>query len=190
MNYTGIILAGGKSSRMGEDKGLLLLNGVPMVQHLIHLFEELKIPTIIIANNSEYKQFNLPIFNDIVEEKGPAGGILTGLTHSPTEKNIIVSCDSPFVTKELILFLIKSHQENQVTIPFYQNRIHPLIGIYEKSARRIIQSCIERKQLKIRFILEELNTRQIEIPEHIAQNGKSLTNINTKEELNQLKNED
>ena len=82
MQVTGIILAGGKSSRMGEDKGLLLLNNIPMIQYIINVFDTLKIPVMIIANNDNYKQFHLPVYTDIVKDKGPAGGILSALTFS------------------------------------------------------------------------------------------------------------
>ena len=190
MEVTGIILAGGKSSRMGEDKGLILLNGIPMVQYLINVFDDLKIPVIIISNNDNYNKFKRPVFQDIIKEKGPAGGILSALTFSKTEINIIVSCDSPFITAELINFLRNCHQNNQVTIPIYENRIHPLIGVYEKEVSTSFEQSIKDNQLRIRDILKKLNTKEVEIPQSIIKDGLCLANINTKQELNQHKNED
>ena len=101
MKYTAIILAGGKSSRMGSDKGLVLLNGKPMISYIIEILKKMQIPIIIISNNENYKQFGLPVFADIIKEKGPLGGIYTGLKNSKTESNIIVSCDVPFYQIEL-----------------------------------------------------------------------------------------
>jgi len=190
MKVTGIILAGGKSTRMGEDKGLILLNDIPMIEYLINVFSDLKIPVIIISNNEDYNQFNLPVYQDIEKEKGPAGGILSALTFSKTQKNIIVSCDTPFITVELINFLLDSHQNNQVTIPKYENRIHPLIGVYEKEVSKSFEESIRENQLRIRDILKKLDTKEVELPLSIIKNGHCLTNINTKQQLNQHKNED
>ena len=67
MKLSAIILAGGKSSRMGTDKGLVLFNGKPMVEYLIEIFRSLNIPTIIVANNSEYNQFDVPVFEDLIK---------------------------------------------------------------------------------------------------------------------------
>ncbi len=190
MKYTGIILAGGKSSRMGEDKGLLLFKNKPMIEYLINVLKQTDIPTIIIANNPEYEKFNLPVYSDIVKDKGPAGGIYTALSHSTSENNIILSCDTPFVSEELISFLIDSHSEHQITIPVYDEKIHPLIGIYNKSLLKIFKKAIGDKNLKMRNIIHSTNLNLIKVPDRIAENGKCFININNHNDLTCAKNED
>ena len=64
MQATGIILAGGKSSRMGEDKGLVLLNGKPMIQYVIEALKEVVSDIIIISNNASYNKFRVPVYSD------------------------------------------------------------------------------------------------------------------------------
>ena len=85
---TGVILAGGKSSRMGFDKGLAILNGKPMIQYVIDVFEKLGLDIIIISNSPGYETFGYPIYNDLIPEKGPVGGIYTCLLYtSPSPRD-------------------------------------------------------------------------------------------------------
>jgi len=82
---TGIILAGGKSSRMGMDKGFCALNGKPMVQYAIDILEQTCDSIIICSNNSDYELFDLPVIPDIIKDIGPMGGIYSGLKNSKTQ---------------------------------------------------------------------------------------------------------
>lgn len=75
MQVGAIILAGGKSSRMGVDKGLMLLNEKPMVQHVIDAVKLVADEIIIVANNKEYKQFGYTVISDEIENAGPLAGI-------------------------------------------------------------------------------------------------------------------
>lgn len=187
MNVTGIILAGGKSLRMGEDKGLVFFRGKLMIEHVINVLEELSVPIIIIANNDNYNQFGYPVYSDIFSDKGPAGGIHTGLTHAKTETNIIISCDSPLITSQIIEKLLKEHKDHQITLPQINGKTHPLIGIYEKSTLESFQSNIEKEELKLRVINSTLNTLELEFKEESIINTKDcFSNINTKTELKHL----
>ncbi len=183
---TGIILAGGKSSRMGEDKGLILLNGKPMIKHIIDRLEELGLSIMIVANNSDYEQFNYPVFNDLMKEKGPLGGIYTGLFHSKTEANLILSCDTPNVTVELLQMIIDQSRETMVTIPEFNNRLHPLIGVYHRKAIELIHENLVNNQLKLIKVCEDLNAKIVNVPTEL---GKEIyfSNINTQQELQNLR---
>ena len=131
MELTGIILAGGKSSRMGEDKGLMSFKGKAMIQHIIDAVKPLVSTIVIIANNKDYEQFGYPVYEDIIKGKGPLAGIYTGLTHSKAEKNMVLSCDVPFVNGEILKLLIEACKDVDVAIPEKNNRTHQLIGVYD-----------------------------------------------------------
>lgn len=187
MDITAIILAGGKSSRMGSDKGLLCLNGTPMISHIIYVLEEMKLPIIIISNNIEYNQFGYPVYEDIIKEKGPAGGILTGLSNSTTETNLVISCDSPFISAELLNFLLKNHDTNTITFPKHNDKIHPLIGVYSKNCYTTFEKSIEQNNLKIREIIKSLHPQIINLEESLIPNiSRNLSNINNPSELKKL----
>ena len=113
-NTTGYILAGGKSSRMGEDKGLKLFNGIPLIQNVINqlLFAVDKV--VIVSNNKDYEQFGLEVIEDALINKGPAGGIYTALQHSSTDLNFIVSCDMPYISSQAIHFMLENSSKNAI----------------------------------------------------------------------------
>ena len=85
------ILAGGKSSRMGRDKGLVPLKGRPMISYLIDTIVGLDLPVSIISNESGYESFGYPVFPDLVKDKGPLGGILSAFSNTETDHCLILS---------------------------------------------------------------------------------------------------
>ena len=100
------ILAGGKSSRMGDDKGLLLLHEKPVIQYMIDEIKKVTDDISIVTSNEKYKQFNLKIIEDTFKDKGPAAGIDAALLDAKEETIFITSCDMPFVDEKSILKLL------------------------------------------------------------------------------------
>ena len=187
MGVTGIILAGGKSSRMGSDKGLLEFNDKPMIQTIIDALSALDIPIFIVSNNDEYKQFGLPVIEDVVKDKGPVAGIYTGLLNSKTELNIILSCDIPLISTETLSFLLNNVKDFDVTIPKMNNTIHPLIGVYTKSSLKTFKNHLDKDQRKLIKVCNDLNTQIIDITKNATLGNERLfSNINTPEELEKL----
>ena len=157
MSKKGIILAGGKSSRMNQDKGLMLLDGKPMIQYVIDVLEGVVDEIIIISNNLKYEQFGYPVYSDLVKDKGPLAAIYTGLFYSQSETNIVLSCDVPYVNKELISFLLSEHREFQITIPKKDERTHQLIGVFSKFCEANFKISIEKDELKLIRAFKNLN---------------------------------
>jgi molybdopterin-guanine dinucleotide biosynthesis protein A len=188
MEITGVILAGGKSSRMGTDKGLVLLKGKPLIQYVIEALFMVVSKVIIISNNEEYNKFGLEVYPDLIKEKGPVGGIFTALTNSSTITNIFVSCDTPFVTEELLNLLIKNSLGFDVTIPSFNNRVHPLIGVYKKSALTIFKQSLDNNQLKLSLVNEELISNIVNVDDK-NMNELNFYNINTQIDLKTIEND-
>ena len=161
-NRTAIILAGGKSSRMKEDKGLMLLDGKPMIQYVIDVVSPFVDELIIVSNNSEYEQFGYPVCEDLIKDKGPLAGIYTGLYHSQSETNIVLSCDVPYVTPDLISYLIEEHKSHQITIPKKEERTHQLIGVFSKSCEASLFMSLEKGQLKLLDAFKNLNLNVVD----------------------------
>ena len=184
MQLSAIILAGGKSSRMGEDKGLLNLNGSAMITHVINTLKEITDDVFIVSNNNEYGKFGLPVYRDLITNKGPIAGIYTGLLNSASEVNIIVSCDSPFVSIDFLKNLMLRSITFDVTIPSYNDRIHPTIGIYNRSIIEILKQQIDSNELKLMLAIEKVKHQIIKfssIDKDI--DPKIFSNINTKQDL-------
>ena len=190
MHATGIILAGGKSSRMGEDKGLVLLNGKPMVQYIIEVLKEVVSDIIIISNNESYTKFGIPVYADIIKDKGPVGGIYTGLYHSKTELNFCISCDVPIISSDFILWLLKRSGKSYITLPMYQDKVHQMIGVYSKQVLSNFKESTEKGHLKLSQVNSDMACEIIDIEKEYANFDELIfSNINTKNELRSITNE-
>jgi molybdopterin-guanine dinucleotide biosynthesis protein A len=181
---TAFILCGGKSSRMKSEKGLVLFQEKPFIEHIIKAILPITKNIQLVTNTKEYDYLPYHKSADIVKDKGPLGGIYTALTNSETEFNLILSCDIPLISSELLAELIAKHnQEAQITVFATESRIHPLIGIYSKKLLPIIKQAIDKNELKMMDFLSKVPHQIIKIEES---ENFPLTNINSADELNDL----
>ena len=125
---TGVILAGGENSRMGTDKGLLPVDGENIVERIIAAMKSSVQEIIIITNGNNYDYLGYKVYNDLIKNCGPMGGIYTGLSFSKTDKNFVVSCDMPFVSKELVQFMVEGASNCQIAIPLHNGKVNILNG--------------------------------------------------------------
>ena len=184
MQATGIILAGGKSSRMGEDKGLVLLNGKPMIQYVIEALKEVVSNIIIISNNASYNKFGVPVYSDIIKNKGPVWGIYTGLYHSTTELNFCISCDVPMISSDFIFWLLNKSGNASITLPMYKDKIQQMIGVYSKQVLSNFKESTEKEHLKLSQVNKDMACEIIDIEKEYANFDELIfSNINTKNEL-------
>ncbi|MCC6689913.1 MAG: molybdenum cofactor guanylyltransferase [Bacteroidia bacterium] len=185
---TGIVLAGGLSTRMKSDKGLVELSGKKFIEHILDVLRAVPVDEIIIvANNPNYDRFGYPVYKDIVPGCGPVGGIYTGLTFSDSPTNIILSCDIPFVTAELLHHLIAESKENSITIPIHNKNSEPLCGIYKKECVSVFADAVYKGHYKLQEIVTLLNTKQIDVTLQPYYTNLVLANINSPEELQNYK---
>jgi len=187
---TGIILAGGKSTRMGKDKGLLQLNGQTFIEHIYETLKPICKKVIIISNQKEHKQFQIPLFEDIHKNKGPLGGIYTGLYHSGTNRNFIVGCDMPFLSIALLKYISKHIDSFHDTIvPVFDGATQPLCAIYSKKNLKQLENMINNDELKMKEAIGNLNTKYISIDENTSFYRPDLfRNMNTPHDLESIKN--
>jgi molybdopterin-guanine dinucleotide biosynthesis protein A len=144
-----VILAGGKSSRMGEEKGLVLFQQKPLVSYVINLLLGLQIQPRLIANHPGYQQFNIRIDTDIIPDKGPMGGLYTALETTRQQHVLLLSCDTPFLQPALIKRLLSGLRDGRICIPECQGRLHPLCAIYPKSLKDKVVTCITENRLRM-----------------------------------------
>ncbi len=180
-----IILAGGRSSRMGTDKGLMHFQERPLISHVIDVLRSLEIENIlIITQHGAYEQFGYPCFPDLIQDKGPLGGIYAGLIHSAATKNLVLACDMPFLTKELLSALIYNMGIEDALITQHQGKAEPLCSIYASTCIPHFKNKLERDQLKITDALEGLNIRTVNFDDQSWFSGNEFSNLNTPDELN------
>ncbi len=178
------ILCGGKSSRMQSEKGLVLYQNKPFIEHIIAAVLPISATIQLITNTNDYNYLEYPKIKDIVLDKGPIGGIYSALIHSETELNLILSCDIPLISTEILLELIQKHDNNTAISVFSDaNKTHPLIGIYSKEIIPILKNVIDDNDLKMMHLLSKVR-HQILYIEGIK--SDFLKNINSLAELKEL----
>ncbi len=186
-DITGIILAGGKSSRMGSDKGFLSLNGIPFISLIIKTVKPFVDDIIIVSNNPDYDIFNLKRVEDILKDAGPLAGLYSGLYHSETEKNLVLSCDVPLINGAILKKLIEGiDPEKDVVQLQSQGKTMPLIAIYKKHCMPRCLDLLQEGERRLREAVMQLETKTIELDPDLEQ---YVRNINTKSQLTALRNE-
>ncbi len=184
MNISVFILCGGKSSRMQSEKGLVLFQEKPFIEHIIKAILPITEQIKLITASKEYDYLPYEKIPDIISDKGPLGGIYTALSHSETEFNLILSCDIPLISTELLTELISKHTEEAgITVFASESKTHPLIGIYSKKIVPIIKNAIDSDELKMMDLLAKVPHQILNIEES---ENFHLTNINSADELNDL----
>ncbi len=181
LKITGIILAGGKSSRMGTDKGVVEINKKKIIQYVIDVLKEVSDEILIIANNDNYNELGFKVYPDKVKECGPLGGIYTGLFHSSNELNVIISCDTPLITKEVLLSLIENIDDNEIIVSRENGNVHPLCAVYKKQSILKLKKQLENGHLKLKEVLTKFKTKYQDFD-----NEAIFFNLNTQEDVGKL----
>lgn len=190
---TAVILAGGKSSRMGSNKAFLKLQGKTFIERQIELLGEMFDEIIISANTpSEYEHLNLPVFKDLYPDKGPLGGIYTSLINSRSKHTFILACDMPFVEIELIKYLESATKGYDVVIPKSNRGLEPLHAFYSKNCIDPIKKEIDGNNLRIISFFPYVKVKIVELDSLIAPDSfkNSIKNLNTKDEYEGIGNKD
>lgn len=181
-NVTCVILAGGKSSRMGRDKSFLIFYGKPLIEILINKLQGIFKDLIIIANNiSLYKKYKIKTYADIIKESGPLGGIHAGLHYSKSKYNFIMACDMPFVEPGLIKFMSANIENYDLVVPKLNGRFEPLCAIYSKNCLKAIENQLSKNNLKVVDFFPQVKLKEIVEKDLVDFNkdGKFFLNINT-----------
>lgn len=183
---TGVILAGGKSTRMGTDKAYLLLHGKPFIHILAGMFQQLFHHVVISSDvQGKFAEIGIPVIPDIYNNCGPLGGIHSALSHSPTSYVFVTSCDTPLLSTDVMQYLIRSARTNEITIGRECGNIHPLIGIYPTTALQTIERYLQNGKRKVVDLLNEIPNHTVDL----SQWSNELRNINNAAQYEQTINQ-
>jgi molybdopterin-guanine dinucleotide biosynthesis protein A len=195
--FSGYVLAGGKSSRMGSDKAFLELGGETFLARAVKALEsvcESRVKVVLNQNQAHFiEKIDVPSIFDVYENRGAAGGIHAALQDCESAYALILACDLPFVEKEAIKTLIETAQsapENVAAIVPRQHdgRVQPLCGVYQtKICLPVIQRLLEKQtSVSMNDFLTQIETLFIEI-EHPE---KLFFNVNRPEDFQKLNKKD
>ncbi len=191
---TAIVLAGGRSSRMGKNKLFLELEGMKFIDRVIHLLYPIFNEIIFISNTPEdFSNYQFKVYRDLFPFYGPLAGIHSGLVHSTTEYNFVISIDMPFISVGLINFLIENSNDTPVTLPVVQNKLQPLCGIYGKVVisrietlfkKSSVNSTIPDGKINVRLfdLLNSIEIKQVDVEDKKFYHQHLFHNVNTIED--------
>lgn len=186
-NAAAAILAGGRSRRMGTDKALLLLDGTPLIGHVIARLRPL-IPEIMIVgdNAGAYRQFGIPAISDPSPDQGPLAGIRTALVNTAALRVFCCACDMPFLESALVGRLLELAEPGvAAVVPRVRREQEPLCAVYTRDALPAIAAELAAGGRRILNALARMPTRYVEEEElrSFDPELRSFVNVNTPEDL-------
>jgi molybdopterin-guanine dinucleotide biosynthesis protein A len=185
MDGTAIVLAGGRSSRMGTPKALLLFDGEPLIVHIVRTLHGLFAEAVIVAApGQELPAMPARVVRDEVAYQGPVGGIYYGLKAAGGDFSFVASCDSVFLNSDLIAHLVSLISEHDVVVPQWAGRLQPLHAVYRHSVMPLLEAQLARGELRPVYLFDKVRTRAV-AEDEIARfdpDGASFFNMNTRED--------
>lgn len=177
----GVIVAGGKSSRMGTNKALIAWDGLPLIAHVSRTMQHVFKRVLIVADDAEpYRFLRLPVYPDIFKDSGPLGGIHAGFVHSGAKSIFVAACDTPFISRALIEYIIHYPSGASVKVAQMDGVVHPLCGWYDRSAMPYLQQALEANQLQLKKVLYHLKAAEVPITNELPfYHPLLLKNFNT-----------
>ena len=179
---TAVVLAGGKSSRMGQAKALLAFDGESLIAHVVRALKRMFAEVVIVAApDQELPPLAATLVRDEVAYQGPVGGIYYGLRAAGGEICFITSCDAPFLDAALIAYLIAQIPAYDVVVPYWEERYQPLHAVYRKSVLPLLKEQLERGELRPVYLFDKVRTRKVDEDEikSFDPYGLSFLNMNT-----------
>ncbi len=208
LRATGIILAGGQSTRMGRDKAFVEVGGRPLIERVLERVQQVATETIIVTNSpQQYAHLPARLVPDVVRGKGPLVGIYSGLQAARHGLAVVVACDMPFVQPDLLRFMLAQSPGHDVVIPHTgvsappralhdrpqagptakMRGLHPLHAVYRRTCLPVIEKLIDSDDLRVIAFLAAVRVRYLE-PDEIARfdpRRQSFFNVNTPAEWEQ-----
>jgi len=183
VDRAGYVLVGGKSSRMGRDKALLRMQGVPLGQQVARLVAAAAGSAVLVGNPEHYGALGYPVVPDLYPGEGPLGGILTALAHTSADWNLVTACDMPGLTETILRGLLDDAGKIQADILLPvgpSGRLEVLCGVYRKTAYRVLDAAFSagvRKVATAASTVPGLRTIPFKVSEVLI-----FQNVNTPEE--------
>ncbi len=180
------ILAGGKSSRMGKDKGLLPYQESTILANIIKVARELSNSIYLVSEHESHKQFNLPLLADLHPALGPAGAIDSLLQHSKHPLNLVLSCDMPCIDVDNILYIFSHMASYDMAISTLGKFSEAFPGFYASYCKEKWHLLVSSGIYTMRELISNFDSIFVDGKDIVERNPNFYRNINTPEDYNQL----
>jgi molybdenum cofactor guanylyltransferase len=187
-DVTGVLLAGGKSRRMGEDKRFLPIGETTLYEHSLAVLRSVfQTVVVVIAQDSPPLESDVPVWRDLIPGCGSLGGLYTGLKQAMTPSVFAVACDMPFLDPVTVRYFVKVQGEADLVMAKLQNGLQPMHALYHRRCLPVMESLIEARKLKIQQMADHpsLRVRLVTADELVGIDpaGRSFYNVNTPADL-------
>ena len=189
---TGFILAGGKSSRMGTEKALLSVYGKTLIDLAIAQARCICEDILIVGPKETFSAYGR-IVADVFQGCGPLGGVHAALGRSQTELNLMIAVDTPFISKEFLIYLADEARKGEaiVTVPRTADGLQPLCAIYRSGFLPVAEKALKEGRLKLDALFHPATTQVLDL-EHETMRQRGFTaalfdNLNTREDYERVK---
>ena len=176
---TGVVLAGGKSSRFGSNKALSKYGNKTFLQHITRQLQPYTKEVVIAGSYPEYESIGIPVLEDKLSGIGPLGGIYTALLYSSTPWILILTCDMPFISNEIIMHMLAAGRGENIIGWNHDKNIGVFPLLVSKNIFPFLETAIEAKQYRVKEIFHWSSSQIITIPEKWQ---PLFANINSQEE--------
>ncbi|HVS89045.1 MAG TPA: molybdenum cofactor guanylyltransferase [Candidatus Acidoferrum sp.] len=192
----GYVLAGGASSRFGQDKALIEVGGKPMLVRMCELLRGVVNEANVVAPPEKYLSIGVKSVADLWPGEGPLGGIVTALLNTwksdpQCEWNLIVSCDMPFLTREWLAYLAERALKSsaQVVLPHSAHGPEPLCACYRTDAGPALRAVFERGVRKVTDALKQVKTEVLDAADwkRFDSAGRLFWNMNTAADFEEVR---
>lgn len=187
-SITGIVLAGGRSSRMGSDKSLMKLKDKALIEYAIDALKPICSKVVISSNNFVYEFTGCEVWPDELPDRASMVGIYSCLKRSETDVNIILSCDMPLMSAAMFEYLLENSANHDITVPVHGNHfIEPLCGIYKRSSIGILKEFIDQGNFRLNECILSGSNRLVPVgPQLPFFSPELFSNINTPDDYRRL----
>lgn len=185
-SVTGVILAGGKSSRMGKNKATMVLGGQRLIDRAVAVMRAVFPSVLLVTNTPEvYADLGLPMVADVYPDKGSLGGIYSAISHATTPHCCVVACDMPFLNAAMLRYLSTYAAAYDVVIPDVLGELQTLHAVYSKACLPAMLRRLEANRLQIIGFFPEVRVRTVTADELTPFDPELLAfqNLNTPEEF-------
>jgi len=192
----GYVLAGGASSRFGQDKALIEVGGKPMLARMCELLRGVVDEVNVVAPPEKYLSIGVKSVADLWPGEGPLGGIVTALLNTEKSdprfaRNLILSCDMPFLTREWLAYLAERALKSvaQVVLPQSAHGPEPLCACYRTDAGPALRAMFERRVRKVTDALKQVKTEVLDATDwkRFDSAGRLFWNMNTAADFEEVR---
>ncbi|MCB9014065.1 MAG: molybdenum cofactor guanylyltransferase [Bacteroidales bacterium] len=184
LTLSGILLAGGKSSRMGTDKAFIPYENRFLYEYSLKILENFCSEIIISSSDNRFKATQYKCYPDEQPGLGPITGLYTCLKRIKNDSALVLPCDLPFINRETVQYLIAQKGSNEITVALnHDQKAEPLVGIYSRSLLPLLEKMIREQNFKMQNLLRIASAKLISIPDVPV---NAFRNINTREDLDRI----